>query len=377
MGVLLEVKAGPFAGKKVAVVSGQTVTFGRAAGRAQFAFPDDTFMSGVHFAVECGPGGCRAVDKKSSNGTFLNGARIKDAMLANGDEIKGGQTVFSVKIVADAKLASLTPPQEALSSSAVRKKYQAEQPARSDASVKIRRAEEPPAAPIKPSSEPPPSRNVPAGEPVPRASSASSFAQPEALPPAARSVAGEHESVSGSIPAAEPMQAERSAARSSESPLRAPSSRIPLSQKNFAFSVMGWSFPSAPADWQVQEGFGLQQMGHEDFPASVAASEEFLGGITLQQFVESQISILRGYLRDPKIEPTMPPRVSGAEESMAMDVRHSTKDGRELLYRRIYVRSGTSVGVLTVTTLASDFAEVMQSLKTLLDGAAFLSTGKN
>jgi hypothetical protein len=52
----------------------------------------------------------------------------------------------------------------------------------------------------------------------------------------------------------------------------------------------------------------------------------------------------------------MPPRVSGADESIAVDVRHSTKDGRELVYRRIYARSGASVGVLTVTTLAADLS---------------------
>ena len=56
--------------------------------------------------------GCRVQDRKSSNGTFLNGARISEAMLANGDEIKGGQTIFKVKIVADAKLASMVPPHD-------------------------------------------------------------------------------------------------------------------------------------------------------------------------------------------------------------------------------------------------------------------------
>src|SRR5580704_3992639 len=112
MGVILEVKSGPLAGQKIALLTGHTLLVGRAAGRAQFAFPDDTFMSGVHFAVECAPQGCRVQDRKSSNGTFLNGARVADAMLANGDEIKGGQTIFTVKIVADAKLAALLPPQE-------------------------------------------------------------------------------------------------------------------------------------------------------------------------------------------------------------------------------------------------------------------------
>jgi hypothetical protein len=343
MGVLLEVNAGPFAGKKVPVVTGQTVTFGRAAGRAQFALPHDTFMSGVHFAVECGPGGCRVQDRKSSNGTFLNGARIADAMLANGDEIKGGQTVFAVKVVADAKLASLMPAQEVAAPPVVQQRAPAAEPSPAAAkpaapaiSPPVQPGEEPGALPAKVAPQPPPPGRIPAAEPPMAASAA---------PPVGLQKSGE-----------------RAAARAAGS------------SRGAAFSVMGWSFPAAPAEWQVQEGFGLQQSGHEEFPSSVAASEELLGGITLQQFVESQISMLRGYLRDPKIEPTMPPRVGGAEESMAMDVRHSTKDGRELVYRRIYARSGPSVGVLTVTTLAADLPRVLQSLQPLLDGTAFRST---
>src|SRR6266568_8204895 len=56
------------------------------------------------FAVECGPSGCRVVDKKSTNGTHLNGAKIQEAMLATGDEIKSGQTIFVVRIVPDDQL---------------------------------------------------------------------------------------------------------------------------------------------------------------------------------------------------------------------------------------------------------------------------------
>jgi predicted component of type VI protein secretion system len=341
MGVLLEINAGPFAGKKVAVVTGQTVTFGRAAGRAQFPLPHDTFMSGVHFAVECGPSGCRVQDRKSSNGTFLNGARITDAMLANGDEIKGGQTIFVVKVVADAKLASLLPPQGAAPPPVSQERPPASAPPPLSA-----KPEPPAAAEQRPrGAEPLP---APVQPPPPRV----------AEPPA-----------SAAPPVAQKPIAERNAER--------PAARGAGVARGSAFSVMGWSFPAAPAEWQVQEGFGLQQSGHEEFPSSVAASEELLGGITLQQFVESQISMLRRYLRDPKIEPAPPPRVGGAEESMAMDVRHSTKDGKELVYRRIYARSGSSVGVLTVTTLAADLPQVLQTLQPLLDGAAFHSTVNN
>jgi hypothetical protein len=453
MGVRLEINAGPMAGKVIGLKTGETVTVGRAAGRAQFALPHDTFMSGVHFAVECGPSGCRVQDRKSSNGTFLNGARISDAMLANGDEIKGGQTIFTVKIVADAKLASSMPPQEVAPPAASHPRPLAAEPASPQVSPSARLADDPKPAPHKASPEPPLPARVPVAEPAASSpvrrtgdvgqDAADAPALDAALEPAAEPAAREFSraldppTVGGSPP--QPVAPAKSVPAHVEEPplLRAipsppgvggqpphggenppgaganpprgvensqgaglkpprsgepPAGVAPYMAQKFAerpagrgagmprgaaFSVMGWSFPVAPAEWLVQEGFGLQQSGHEEFPSSVAATEELLGGITLQQFVESQISMLRGYLRHPKIEPTMPPRVGGADESMAVDVRHSTKDGRELVYRRIYARSGSSVGVLTVTTLAADFSEVLQTLQPLLDGAAFRATVNN
>jgi FHA domain len=390
MGVLLEINAGPMAGKKIAIVTGQAVTFGRAAGRAEFPLPHDTFMSGVHFAVECGPGGCRVQDRKSSNGTFLNGAKIQDAMLANGDEIKGGQTIFAVKVVADAKLASMMTPAEVAPISAQEvRRPQAIEPAPL-AVISVARAEEkrindPLKVAPEPVLPPRPPRVEPQGPPqvmgnanqeqgaadrssMPQSPAQGSSPMPESSAMSAHPPGAGVKPPRGSAPP--PGVASHIARKFGDGPLE----RGDGSPRGAAFSVMGWSFPAAPDEWQVQEGFGLQRSGHEDFPSSVAATEESLGGISLQQFVESQISMLRGYLRNPKIEPTMPPRVGGAEESLAMDVRHSTKDGRELVYRRIYARSGSSVGVLTVTTLAADLPQVLQSLQPLLDGAAFRST---
>jgi hypothetical protein len=63
-------------------------------------------MSGLHFAIEFGPKGCRILDLQSSNGTFLNGARVTEALLANGDEIRAGATAFVVRMVADDSAAA-------------------------------------------------------------------------------------------------------------------------------------------------------------------------------------------------------------------------------------------------------------------------------
>jgi hypothetical protein len=66
-------------------------------------------MSSLHFAVEYGEKGCRILDLQSSNGTFLNGARIQEALLANGDEIRAGNSVFVIRMLPDEPLSAPPP----------------------------------------------------------------------------------------------------------------------------------------------------------------------------------------------------------------------------------------------------------------------------
>jgi len=73
--VVLEIKSGPFTGKTLNVVVGSSLTIGRAPDRAQFAIPHDNHMSGVHFAVERGPNGCRVIDRKDTRYLFCLSVR--------------------------------------------------------------------------------------------------------------------------------------------------------------------------------------------------------------------------------------------------------------------------------------------------------------
>jgi hypothetical protein len=68
--LILEIKAGPLGGKKVALPNGQSILIGRAPDRAQFAIPHDNHMSGIHFAVECGPNGSSVIDPKDTRYLF-------------------------------------------------------------------------------------------------------------------------------------------------------------------------------------------------------------------------------------------------------------------------------------------------------------------
>lgn len=95
--ITLEVLSGPTRGAKIAVVIGQSVIVGRTS-RAGLVLHHDPYLSGRHFLVEYNGEALRLRDLESTNGTFLNEERVEQAMLADGDVIVAGQTVFGVAI---------------------------------------------------------------------------------------------------------------------------------------------------------------------------------------------------------------------------------------------------------------------------------------
>jgi pSer/pThr/pTyr-binding forkhead associated (FHA) protein len=95
MQLVLEATAGPHQGKKIVLRAGQTASFGRTE-RADYTFPLDEQMSGLHFSLEYAPPDCRVRDLGSANGTFLGGARVQDAAVQPSDVIRAGKTSFTV-----------------------------------------------------------------------------------------------------------------------------------------------------------------------------------------------------------------------------------------------------------------------------------------
>ena len=337
MGLLLEIKAGPFAGKKIALADGQSSIIGRAPGRAQFAIPHDNQMSGVHFAVECSANGCRLVDNKSTNGTLLNGAKIREAMLATGDEIKAGQTVFAVRILPDDQLPATSPIASSASS-----------PQSSDPREVAQER-----APVRAT----PEAHPPVVSPLPLVVDRGSQLGKES-PPIASQGAYSPQPVPPLRP--KPAQAGVSPAiRAGQPP---------------ALGIGGWAFAKIPAGWLIQEGLGIQLdvKGEDHFSTTIGAMEEPLGpGITLSTYVEAQTKMFREYLREPKIDATLPPKIPGATETVALEVRFTTKDGPAVYYHRVYARGRSAIGVLTLTTLEKDLPSVRSAYDSFLAGASF------
>ncbi len=77
---------------------GQRLTFGRGD-EADIRLPFDGFLSSLHFAVECRPGGTVIRDLRSTNGTFLNKQRVYYGKLSSGDVIAAGSSIFQVRLL--------------------------------------------------------------------------------------------------------------------------------------------------------------------------------------------------------------------------------------------------------------------------------------
>jgi hypothetical protein len=110
MRVTLETEAGVGVGGECVVSTGEVRRVGRRH-PADLAFPDDSYMSGVHFSIECSGVDCRVRDLGSSNGTFVNGRRVEEAILYSGDLIVAGQARFRVHVETESSAsttASLT-----------------------------------------------------------------------------------------------------------------------------------------------------------------------------------------------------------------------------------------------------------------------------
>ena len=61
-------------------------------------FPLDSRMSSVHFDLAYREGVLHLRNLNSSNGTLVNGNRVTETVVSDGDTIQAGQTTFVVHI---------------------------------------------------------------------------------------------------------------------------------------------------------------------------------------------------------------------------------------------------------------------------------------
>jgi serine/threonine-protein kinase len=113
--ILLEVIAGPNQGARFEFDRHDTFLVGRAP-TAHLQLLDDAYFSRHHFLLECQPPRCYLRDLGSSNGTLVNGQKVTECFLRDGDLISGGKTRLRVSLLGAS--TPVTPLQPATESTA-------------------------------------------------------------------------------------------------------------------------------------------------------------------------------------------------------------------------------------------------------------------
>jgi pSer/pThr/pTyr-binding forkhead associated (FHA) protein len=95
--VTLDVTAGPHRGGRFEFDRHDTFVVGRES-RSHLCLRDDLHFSRHHLRIEVRPPQCLLIDLGSRNGTFVNGTKIREVFLEDGDIISGGNTKIRVSI---------------------------------------------------------------------------------------------------------------------------------------------------------------------------------------------------------------------------------------------------------------------------------------
>lgn len=100
MQVNLKVTSGPYKGRIFSFTQHDTFLIGRNPD-AHLCLPDDRYFSRNHCLLEMNPPHSHVRDLGSTNGTFLNGRRVHEAYLNNGDRIQCGETILIVEVTTE------------------------------------------------------------------------------------------------------------------------------------------------------------------------------------------------------------------------------------------------------------------------------------
>jgi serine/threonine-protein kinase len=99
MSVTLRLTGGPQRGVEHVFDRHEAVMVGRDP-EARVSIPEDGFLSRNHFLIEVDPPRALLKDMGSRNGTLVNGQRVREIRLRDGDTITAGRSAFAVAVEA-------------------------------------------------------------------------------------------------------------------------------------------------------------------------------------------------------------------------------------------------------------------------------------
>ena len=117
--------------------------------------------------------------------------------------------------------------------------------------------------------------------------------------------------------------------------------------------------------------FGIKQMVADPqmIPANVSLGEDALDTPDgLSAYIGAQGKLMQNHLALPKMAGPQAVPFQGADEAYLFFVRHAANETNNMLHAQSYVRLGTWVGIVTLTTLESQLMAVRPAYESFLKG---------
>jgi hypothetical protein len=126
-----------------------------------------------------------------------------------------------------------------------------------------------------------------------------------------------------------------------------------------------------PAGWIYVADFGIRQMRMDggQVAASVGVGQDTLDAESgMAAYVEKQMKLIRGHLKEAKFAGPQPTAFTGADEAQLLFVRHNVAQAGSMLHAQTYVRSGLWLGIITLTTLEDQLGAARADYEVFVKG---------
>ena len=145
-----------------------------------------------------------------------------------------------------------------------------------------------------------------------------------------------------------------------------------MSQHGSGAVRMGrWEIASVPANWWFVPEFGLKHNTAEQPASNITVKDDvLLAGNRLEPYIRVQMEILKGRYEGLAFAGPQKSTLYEANETMLLMIRHPLREGVSLLQVQTYVRAGSWLGIITLTTtermltsVRRDYEQFVASLK--------------
>jgi|SRR5450631_1357168 len=120
-----------------------------------------------------------------------------------------------------------------------------------------------------------------------------------------------------------------------------------------------WIIPAIPFGWTWIPDFGIQKRTEGVIPSNIYLREDqLLAGNQLELYIRAQITLMKRTFVEPVIAGPAPLTFPDAAEAAVLMLKHRPMHQVTVFQVQHYVRSGSWIGIATLTTLEPELLKI-------------------